>query len=117
MKECLKDDFPNESGIIYCIKKADCVKLSSFLEMEGFSATFYNGDVPKDEQKRRLANWMSGQVKVCFYLLLLVSVNSFSISLFKIENDRSKQEYFFLRNMKSFSLDYLCYNSIRNGHQ
>ncbi len=72
MNLSLKDDFPNQCGIIYCTKKADCEKLTTFLVKEGYSATFYHGEVPKDEQKRRLANWMSGQVKVCFYLLLLV---------------------------------------------
>ncbi|XP_046453772.1 Bloom syndrome protein homolog [Daphnia pulex] len=42
MTVSLKDDFPNQCGIIYCIKKADCEKLSTFLVKEGYSATFYH---------------------------------------------------------------------------
>ncbi|EFX69858.1 hypothetical protein DAPPUDRAFT_113273 [Daphnia pulex] len=45
MTVSLKDDFPNQCGIIYCIKKADCEKLSTFLVKEGYSATFYHGEI------------------------------------------------------------------------
>lgn len=85
MIESIKNDFANQSGIIYSITKSNCVKLAEFLVNRGYSATFYHSELPKEEQKCRLAKWMAGDVNVWFSYLFFVCVFIFNFPFWKLK--------------------------------
>ena len=45
MVALIKQNYPNDSGLVYCITKKECIKVSNLLQKNGIKADFYHSDV------------------------------------------------------------------------
>ena len=57
-------EYPQKSGIIYCLSRKDCEVVAEKLCDEGIIASFYHGDLDKEERRVRQENWQLGRIHV-----------------------------------------------------
>eukprot|EP01116_Phalansterium_solitarium_P023458 TRINITY_DN821_c0_g1_i1.p1 TRINITY_DN821_c0_g1~~TRINITY_DN821_c0_g1_i1.p1 ORF type:complete len:517 (-),score=162.58 TRINITY_DN821_c0_g1_i1:254-1804(-) len=60
----IKQHYPKECGIVYCLSRADCEKLADELLCAGISAAFYHAGMAKADRKEAQQRWHAGQVRV-----------------------------------------------------
>ncbi|KAI6191622.1 ATP-dependent DNA helicase [Aphelenchoides bicaudatus] len=60
----LKNKFANQSGIIYCLSRNDCEKLTKDLKQEGISCNYYHSDLDANARSRIHNRWLDGTCQV-----------------------------------------------------
>ena len=60
----ISHDYPNQSGIVYCLSRKDCEVVSEKLQDAGISATFYHAELDPEERRVRQENWQLGNIHV-----------------------------------------------------
>ncbi|CAG9320716.1 unnamed protein product [Blepharisma stoltei] len=61
----IKNQYPNQTGIIYCISKKDCEMVSRNLKKEHkIKAGYYHAKLTPDKRSKVQTKWMNGEIKV-----------------------------------------------------
>ncbi|MCO5608167.1 hypothetical protein L7F22_062373 [Adiantum nelumboides] len=70
-KNCLEDvhrfineNYTNESGIVYCLSRMDCEKVSEKLREYGHNAGFYHGNMDPDERAYVQHQWSKDAINI-----------------------------------------------------
>jgi superfamily II DNA helicase RecQ len=63
-KDLILKDFLNQSGIVYCITKANCQAIAEFLVSFGLAATYYHSGLDEASRNDIQEKWMLGEVQV-----------------------------------------------------
>lgn len=66
-----------EAVIIYVRSRKATVEISAFLEKKGFTVSFYNGGLSKQEKSQRLKQWLSGDKRI------MVATSAFGMGIDK----------------------------------
>ena len=56
--------FKLKTGLVYCVSKKDCEKVSAGLRNNGIVSGFYHADVPQGKRNEIQQEWMEGSVQV-----------------------------------------------------
>lgn len=62
ISELIREQFPDECGIVYCITIADCEKIYTRLLLDGISAAVFHGKSKLNDSKQH--EWHTDQIKV-----------------------------------------------------
>eukprot|EP00466_Bigelowiella_natans_P005204 jgi/Bigna1/36810/e_gw1.16.13.1 len=62
--ETIRIKYRNKCGIIYCLSRNECERVSEDLSREGIRCTFYHGSLDNDERTRRQTQWANDEVQV-----------------------------------------------------
>lgn len=74
--EWIKRKYPEARGIIYCLSKFDCEKVSEELNQKhGLVSTFYHAEVDKGRKRNILQDWKAGRV------LIIVATIAFGMGI------------------------------------
>ncbi|KAG0568238.1 hypothetical protein KC19_6G005000 [Ceratodon purpureus] len=60
----IKEKHPNESGIIYCLSRSDCEKVTEKLREFGHKVAFYHGQMDPDERNYVQRMWSKDEVNI-----------------------------------------------------
>jgi RecQ family ATP-dependent DNA helicase len=61
----IKTKYPTSSGLVYCISKKDCERLSKTLKHTyGIEARYYHAELKIEQRSKNQKDWMEGSVKV-----------------------------------------------------
>ena len=60
----INSNYPKKSGIVYCLSRKDCENVAEKLCDQGIIASFYHGDLDKEERRIRQENWQLGRTHV-----------------------------------------------------
>jgi RecQ family ATP-dependent DNA helicase len=58
------DEFPNQTGIIYCFSRKQCETTAKSLKLMGYSAEFYHANIDYDEKQRIQSEWYNDKTKI-----------------------------------------------------
>lgn len=64
MCDIIKENYQNDTGIVYFATIADAVKYSWEMSDQGISTAYYHGQMLECERKYILNRWMNGSIKV-----------------------------------------------------
>ncbi len=62
--ELLKNNYADQSGIIYCLSRKDCETYSNYLSANGISSCFYHAKIQSDIKTEIQNKWINNEVKV-----------------------------------------------------
>ena len=62
--EFLRDEHPNDAGIVYCLSRRKVDETAEFLRAQGFDAIAYHAGHPPDERRARQARFIQGDAVV-----------------------------------------------------
>ncbi|KAH7373519.1 hypothetical protein KP509_17G060200 [Ceratopteris richardii] len=60
----IKENHPNESGIIYCLSRMDCEKVSEKLREFGHKTAFYHGNMDSEERAHVQFQWSKDAINI-----------------------------------------------------
>jgi bloom syndrome protein len=60
----INNRFSKQTGLVYCVTKKDCEKVSSGLQHQGIISGFYHADVSQTKRNQIQQEWMEGKVQV-----------------------------------------------------
>lgn len=60
----IKKSYNDQSGIVYCLRRADCEELASYLRQQGISADHYHAKLTIDRKNYVQNRWINGEIKV-----------------------------------------------------
>jgi ATP-dependent DNA helicase Q1 len=60
----IKDNYPDQSGIVYCFSKKEAANLSAELSDYGIDSAYYHADVDATEREAIHNAWSKGEVQV-----------------------------------------------------
>ena len=64
ISELLQRRHAQQTGVIYCLSKADCEEVAAALSAEGTHAEYYHAGLPPEERESVQQRWMNDEVKV-----------------------------------------------------
>lgn len=64
ISKMVKTEFIKMSGLIYCITKKDCIKVSEKLKKCGIRCDFYHSEVDPLKKNQIQDQWMSGEIQI-----------------------------------------------------
>lgn len=64
MVNFITKQYPQESGIIYCLSRKDCERLAERLRAAGLDAEHYHADLAPEERETVQQRWTDGTTKV-----------------------------------------------------
>lgn len=56
--------YRDKTGIVYCLRRADCEDLASYLQTKGIAAKHYHAQIPAAQKESTQKEWLSGKIKV-----------------------------------------------------
>jgi RecQ family ATP-dependent DNA helicase len=60
----LKNEFAGQSGLVYCLRRADCEELSQYLCSKGIASNYYHAKIDSSIKETVQNDWLSGKIKV-----------------------------------------------------
>ena len=64
MVSLIKKNYQHESGLIYCITKKDCEKVTEKIQKLGIKSDFYHSEIDSAKKSIVQDQWMSGEIQV-----------------------------------------------------
>lgn len=65
LQELLKDRFKDQSGIVYCLSKSECVDVAKFLnEKCKVKTVYYHAGMPAKQRVDVQRKWQTGEVRI-----------------------------------------------------
>ena len=64
MHKIIMQNYPNDSGLIYCSTKKDCEKVVNKLKQSGVSVEFFHSEVSYQDKIKIQQGWMTGSIKI-----------------------------------------------------
>lgn len=64
VKKKIKEHYMNQTGIVYCLRRADCEEVSQYLIASGIEADYYHAAMPSARKERVQQSWLDGKIKV-----------------------------------------------------
>ncbi|KFK37983.1 hypothetical protein AALP_AA3G055000 [Arabis alpina] len=91
LQELLKDRFKDQSGIVYCLSKSECVDVAKFLnEKCKVKTVYYHAGVPAKQRVDVQRKWQTGEVRiVCATIAFGMGIDKADVR-FVIHNTLSK---------------------------
>lgn len=60
----LKDDYTNQSGIIYCLSRKNCEEVATQLQKKGIEAYHFHAHMSPEDKKDTQHRWQEGEIQV-----------------------------------------------------
>lgn len=91
LQELLKDRFKDQSGIVYCLSKSECVDVAKFLnEKCKVKTVYYHAGMPAKQRVDVQRKWQTGEVRiVCATIAFGMGIDKADVR-FVIHNTLSK---------------------------
>ena len=92
----IKNNFPGQAGIIYCLSRRNCSDVSKHLEKEGIKSAVYHAKLTPNEKRNVHSQWKNNQVQVvCATIAFGMGINKTDVR-FVIHHTISKsiENYF-----------------------
>ncbi|CAA7015887.1 unnamed protein product [Microthlaspi erraticum] len=91
LQELLRDRFKDQSGIVYCLSKSECVDVSKFLnEKCKVKTVYYHAGIPAKQRVLVQRKWQTGEVRiVCATIAFGMGIDKADVR-FVIHNTLSK---------------------------
>ncbi|XP_010464122.2 PREDICTED: ATP-dependent DNA helicase Q-like 1 [Camelina sativa] len=91
LQELLKDRFKDQSGIVYCLSKSECVDVAKFLnEKCKVKTVYYHAGIPAKQRVDVQRKWQTGEVRiVCATIAFGMGIDKADVR-FVIHNTLSK---------------------------
>jgi RecQ family ATP-dependent DNA helicase len=64
MVSFIKNNYPRQSGIVYCLSKKNCEETANRLQKHGLKAAFYHAGLHKSDRMRIQEKWATNQVQI-----------------------------------------------------
>eukprot|EP01133_Synstelium_polycarpum_P008042 gene8042-9449_t len=64
MADIIKNNYPGKSGIVYCLSRSDCEKVSQELINKGFKAGYYHANMEPANRSKVQEGWMKDRIKI-----------------------------------------------------
>lgn len=95
----IKQDYPNNTGVIYCTARFTCEKVAEDLRKHGLNAAHFHAGMPTAEKDQTVRDWQNNTVHI---IVATVGVRSLE-SLTKAKASfRSPSEWALTKRMVSF---------------
>jgi bloom syndrome protein len=64
MVQFIKDNYPNETGIIYCFSRFRTEEVATNLRKKGLSINYFHAGLPDTDRKRVQQEWQNDECKI-----------------------------------------------------
>jgi bloom syndrome protein len=64
MVSFIRNNYPRQSGIVYCLSKKNCEETADRLQKNGLKAAFYHAGLHKSDRMRIQEKWATNQIQI-----------------------------------------------------
>lgn len=89
VKQYIKQNYPDDCGLVYCLTTAECKSVSDYLNQHGLNSSYYHASLKHDTRQIIQEKWMRGDIKVSMKLQYLSHQILCTTSAFGMGIDKS----------------------------